>query len=109
MKTTRQMKGPKDYFYYNCFNPRRLMDAAALFSEGQIEFSPGTTWQGPDGYLQFADTWISAFPDVTFGVESVNWRSETVCETYFQRREAASRLGSELDAARKALRPHFRW
>jgi hypothetical protein len=26
-----------------------------------------------------------------------------------RRREAASQLGSELDAARKALRPHFRW
>jgi predicted ester cyclase len=179
-------------YYYNCFNTRRLMDAAALFSEGQIEFVPGTTWQGQDGYLQFANTWISAFPDVTFAVESVNCRNETVCETYFRaigthtgvfnfgrhrfqpagtkadlhlrelldihegrirasivspdfndlvrqlahvdyqdvvarldricelreelkaasaerRREAATRLGSELDAARKALRPHFRW
>ena len=178
--------------YYNCFNTRRLLDAAALFSNGQIEFSPGTTWSGEDGYLQFADTWISAFPDVTFAVESINWRNETVCETYFRavgthtgvfnfgrhrfqptetkadlhlrelldihdgrirasivspdfndlvrqlaqvdyqdvvarldricalkeelkasngerRRETASRLGSELDAARKALRPHFRW
>ena len=180
--------------YYECFNARRFSDAAALFADdAQLEFSPGTTWVGPWAYLKFAETWTAAFPDATFAIESVNWRSDTVCEVYLRgsgkhtgtfefgrfrfaptwttatlhmrelldvqdgritasmvsldlnslvrqlalidyedvlarlervaalrdellvttsddgRRDVASRLGNELDSARKALRPHFRW
>jgi len=179
-------------YYYGCFNTRRFADAAALFSDGQIEFSPGAPWSGPDGYLHFAEAWTSAFPNITFDIESVSWRSSTVCEVYLRatgthtgvfrfgryripptgadavlrirelldiddgrirasmvtidfndlvrelarvdyddvvahvericllrdelkaaygdgRREALERLGAELDAARRALRPHFGW
>ncbi|HET9831129.1 MAG TPA: ester cyclase [Vicinamibacterales bacterium] len=179
-------------YYYDCFNSRRFADAAALFSEGHIEFSPGAPWSGPDGYLHFAEAWTSAFPNVTFNVESVAWRSATVCEVYLRakgthtgefrfgryripptdreailhlrelldihdgrirasmvtiefsdlvrelaqvdyddvvarvervcrlrdelkaargehRRDVLDRLGAELDAARRALRPHFGW
>lgn len=71
--------------YYECFNARRFQDAAALFTDdAQIEFSPGTPWCGPAGYVQFAETWTTAFPDATFAIESVSWRSETVCEVYLR-------------------------
>ena len=179
-------------YYYGCFNTRRFTDAAALFSEGHIEFSPGAPWSGPDGYLHFADAWTSAFPNVKFDIQSVAWRSPTVCEVALRatgthtgefrfgryrvpptgrnavlhlrelldihdgrirasmvtiefsdlvrelaqvdyddvlarverlcvlrdelkaahgddRRDVIDRLGAELDAARRALRPHFGW
>src|ERR1051326_3556612 len=72
-------------FYYECFNARRFSDAAALFTDtAPLEFSPGEPWSGPAGYLRFAETWTSAFPDITLAIESVNRRSETVCEIYLQ-------------------------
>ena len=71
--------------YYECFNTRRFSDAAALFADdAQVEFSPGAPWVGPAGYSRFADTWIAAFPDATLAIESVNWRSEKVCEVYLR-------------------------
>ena len=46
--------------YYQCFNERRFQDAAALFADdAQIEFSPGTPWCGPAGYVQFGETWTT--------------------------------------------------
>ncbi len=42
--------------YYNGVNARRLHDTPTVFEDdGQIEFSPGTPWVGPAGYLEFAD------------------------------------------------------
>jgi len=180
--------------YYDYFNTHRFSEAAALFTENaQLEFSPGVPWHGPAGYQQFAETWTTAFPDATLTIESVNWRSGTVCEVYLratgkhtgtfhygrfrfqptwttavlhvrelldveegritgsmisldfnnlvrqlalidyedvlarlerisalrdeltiastenERRDLTSRLGHELDGARRALRPHFGW
>jgi len=180
--------------YYRCFNERRVTDAAALFSEdADIEFIPGESLRGPLGYHEFAQTWTSAFPNLTLEVESMSWRDERACEIYLRasgthqdvfrfgryqfqptgadvslrlrelleirdgriassmvavdfndlvrqlaqidykellalierirslgeelrqsssedaRRELASKLGREFDAARRVLRPHFSW
>ena len=61
-------------YYYGCFNALRFTDAAALFSEGHIEFSPGAPWSGPDGYLHFAEAWASAFPPR--GIDSTHYRRQ---------------------------------
>lgn len=71
--------------YYEYFNARRFADAAALFADdAPLEFSPGSPGIGPAGYMRFAETWTTAFPDATFAIESVNWRNETVCEVYLR-------------------------
>jgi len=69
--------------YYDCFNKRRLADAAALFTaDAELEGNIAVPGRGSSGYLQLADAWIRAFPDATLSVESIEPRGETMREVY---------------------------
>ena len=59
--------------YYDCFNGRRFVDAAALFTEdAQLEQLPFLRQErGGIGYLQFVSAWIRAFPDAVFTPERI--------------------------------------
>jgi hypothetical protein len=54
--------------YYDRFNERRFVEAAALFTEDvQLEQLPFLRQErGGIGYLQFVSAWIRAFPDAVF-------------------------------------------
>jgi hypothetical protein len=68
--------------YYTSFNERRFADAAELFAkDGLLEHPPfGTVRQGGEGYIQFAEMWVKAFPDVQIRIEHVEQRGDTICE-----------------------------
>jgi len=68
--------------YYDCFNERRLADAADLFaSDAVIERPPfGTVKNGGQGWVQFAELWLSAFPDAKLRIDHVEQRGDTICE-----------------------------
>ncbi len=68
--------------YYRCFNERRLADAGALFSADAVLQMPPFVQKAAarDGYAQFADAWLRAFPDAQFMMEHVEQRNETMCE-----------------------------
>jgi predicted ester cyclase len=68
--------------YYASFNDRRLTDAAALFADDAVlERVPQRQSQrGGAGYLQFADAWLSAFPDVVLTVQRVVARDAATYE-----------------------------
>lgn len=69
--------------YYRCFNERRLDDAAALFTtDADVQGLPGQQGRGGAGYVRFAETWISAFPNATFSVERIEPRRATLAEAY---------------------------
>jgi hypothetical protein len=59
--------------YYACFNDRRFADLAAWFDDDAIvEHMPRRPPQrGAEGYLQFVNTWISAFPDAALTIERI--------------------------------------
>ena len=68
--------------YYACFNERRFADAAKLFADDAVlEHIPlGQRQYGGEGYIRFANTWVSAFPDGTFEVQNIEPRRETLYE-----------------------------
>lgn len=68
--------------YYHCFNERRLVTAGALFAADAVVDMPPFLQQarGPNAYEQFAETWLSAFPDAVFTIEKVKQRNETMFE-----------------------------
>jgi predicted ester cyclase len=59
--------------YYGYFNDRRLTDAGALFADDAVlEQMPRQPAQrGGAGYLQFANAWLSAFPDAVLTIQEV--------------------------------------
>lgn len=59
--------------YYACFNERRLCDLAAWFDDDAIvEHMPRRPVQrGGEGYLQFVNAWIAAFPDAALTIERI--------------------------------------
>jgi predicted ester cyclase len=59
--------------YYDSFNARDLDEAARLFAPAaRVEHLPGSTaLRGGDAYLQFARTWLTAFPDANFSIERI--------------------------------------
>jgi hypothetical protein len=68
--------------YYTCFNERRVDEAAELFAEDaaleQLPFQQ--TERGGSGYVRFAKTWLSAFPDGRLTVERIEPRGDTIFE-----------------------------
>ena len=69
-------------FFYQCFNERRLDQAAGLFEAGAIlEHVPLRRQQrGPEGFLQFANMWVRAFPDAALTIERTVPRNDTTYE-----------------------------
>jgi predicted ester cyclase len=59
--------------YYDDFNERRLSDLATRFDDDAIvEHMPRRPVQrGGEGYLQFVNVWIAAFPDAAFVIEQI--------------------------------------
>ena len=59
--------------YYACFNERRLSDLAAWFDDDAIvEHMPRRPPQrGGEGYLQFVNAWVAAFPDAALTIERI--------------------------------------
>lgn len=59
--------------YYSAFNERRLDAAAKLFSDDAVleQVLRPQRHRGGNGYLQFAEAWLSAFPDAVLTVQSV--------------------------------------
>ena len=59
--------------YYECFNTRRFVEAAALFTDdAQVEHLPLVRQErGVFGYLQFVSMWLRAFPDATMTPDSI--------------------------------------
>lgn len=68
--------------YYAAFNEHRVADAAALFArDATVEQPPFTgSLRGGDAYVQFAQTWVEAFPDARLTIEHVEQRGDTICE-----------------------------
>jgi hypothetical protein len=68
--------------YYDCFNERRLDEAASLFAaDAVLEHAPfGPPLRGAEGYLEFARQWIEAFPDARLLVDRLERRGDTICE-----------------------------
>jgi steroid delta-isomerase-like uncharacterized protein len=68
--------------YYRFFNERRLTAASALFAaDAVLELAPfAHAATGREAYEQFAETWLSAFPDAIFTIARVEQRNETMCE-----------------------------
>ena len=65
--------------YYGCFNERRIADAGALFAAGAVLEMPPFVQKadGRNGYAQFAEAWLRAFPDAQFTIKHVEQRNET--------------------------------
>lgn len=60
--------------YYAHFNGRRLKDAASLIADDAVleQLLAGRQQPGPKGYLDFANSWLGAFPDAVFAVEKIS-------------------------------------
>jgi hypothetical protein len=72
------------HHYYECFNERRFADAARLFADDAlIEHLPfGRPHRGPAGYLMFAETWSTAFPDARITIDRIDTRSDSLCDVH---------------------------
>lgn len=68
--------------YYGLFNQRRIRDAARFFSADATFDHPlfANKAAGAMGYVQFADTWLRAFPDAQLTIDHVNERGTNICE-----------------------------
>jgi hypothetical protein len=68
--------------YYTCFNERRFVDAASLFTEdAELEQLPMLRQErGGIGYLQFASAWLRAFPDAVLTPQRILSRSDVAHE-----------------------------
>lgn len=60
--------------YYAAFNERRLADAAACFGPAAVldQLPMAHQQPGPQGYLEFAEHWLRAFPDAALTVDSIS-------------------------------------
>ena len=70
------------HHYYECFNRRRLDDAAELFTpDAVLERMHGSdTGRGGRAYRAFAEGWLRAFPDATLTIQRIMPRKGTLCE-----------------------------
>jgi hypothetical protein len=70
--------------HYACFNERRFDDAARLFADDAVvEHIPfGHKHRGPQGYENFVDAWITAFPDGMLIVDRIERRDDTLFEVH---------------------------
>lgn len=70
--------------YYRRFNSRCFAKAAALFADGAVLDMPpfvlGNT--GAEGYRQFIEAWLGAFPDAQFSVVHVDRRTDTLYDVH---------------------------
>lgn len=68
--------------YYNCFNQRRIADAAAMFADDAVlEQMPfNCRERGGAAYMLYAGAWTRAFPDATVAIQRVIERSPSVFE-----------------------------
>jgi predicted ester cyclase len=96
--------------YYDLFNGRRIAEAASfLADDADVECAPRPKQRGPTGYVELAEMWIRAFPDVAFFVERIEQRTETAFDVHLLARGTHSgllELGAyqfEASGARAAL------
>jgi len=70
--------------YYACFNERRFVDAAQLFTDdARVEHIPFQTHhRGKEGYIRFAQAWGGAFPDATLAIDRIDRRSDTMFDVH---------------------------
>jgi hypothetical protein len=68
--------------YYTHFNERRLAEAAALFAEDAIlqQALRPQPLRGGAGYLEFANMWLTGFPDAIFTVQEIVSREALMLE-----------------------------
>lgn len=68
--------------YYAAFNERRIKQASVLLNaDAIVEHLPlGHTFRGPDAYSDFAEAWLTAFPDARLTVEHVEIKGDTIAE-----------------------------
>jgi steroid delta-isomerase-like uncharacterized protein len=68
--------------YYRCFNERRVASAEALFApDAVLDMAPfARTGAGREGYAEFVETWVRAFPDAAFTIAHVEQRNDSMCE-----------------------------
>jgi steroid delta-isomerase-like uncharacterized protein len=61
---------------YECFNARKLEKGAELVADDceWVDVASGAVFKGPQGYLEFDNGWLTAFPDGKLEVTNV------VCE-----------------------------
>lgn len=73
------------HHYYDCFNKRQFQEAARLFADdADLQLMTGERARGGNGYLRFAESWVSAFPDASLSVLHIQPRTETMSEIYLQ-------------------------
>ena len=69
--------------YYDAFNQRRFDEAARLFADdADLQLMTGERARGGAGYVRFAESWVSAFPDASLAVQHIQARNETMSEVY---------------------------
>lgn len=62
--------------HYDHFNERRVAAAERHFHpDARVEHITGRVERGPDGFRQFAERWLNAFPDGRLIVESIRRRA----------------------------------
>lgn len=67
--------------YYACFNDRRFPDAADLLAvDVELDYPGAGPTRGRDAYLQFAERWVGAFPDLGVTVLDIEDRGDTISE-----------------------------
>jgi predicted ester cyclase len=66
---------------YDNFN-LRLLDESALWVSDRCEWldvPSGTVFRGPDGYVEFDQAWIRAFPDAQLEISNMVASGDLVC------------------------------
>lgn len=68
--------------YFNAFNERRFAQGAALFApESRFAWIPfGDPRRGEEGYRDFIERWVAAFPNAQLRIERVEQRGDRRCE-----------------------------
>ncbi|HET7321546.1 MAG TPA: ester cyclase family protein [Longimicrobiaceae bacterium] len=72
---------------YEAYETREFEAAAQHFAEDAevVNVPTGDRYQGPDGYLQFARGWVSAFPDLSVDVTRVGGGENVAVAEYLFR------------------------
>lgn len=69
--------------YYDWFNERKFMDAAALFADDATFEAPfGQPEPGRTGYLHFTSAWTQAFPTAKFTIDRIDDPTAAMREVY---------------------------
>ncbi len=66
---------------YDNFNLRRVDESAQWVSDGceWLDVPSGSVFRGPDGYIEFDQAWIQAFPDAELEVTNMIASGDLVC------------------------------